>query len=135
MNEFLLDYLTDLGKLAVDSSDLKDVTKEILKIGIDFFAECEKFKIRKSLAENLQTEFERVKIASAKYDISKVVRIPVALKNGRICFLYRIYGNDIIKFANAAGVNLLDVNPNREEFSCLDEIEKEHGIIIYERTD
>lgn len=137
MNKNILDIGASIGKFSVERSNLSRDDKELAKSGIDVLSEL--LKSAQPQHVNLFTVYgfdlaniQRIKAIARQNSIERIVLFPVFYSNGGHEVLIRVYGEDRDKIFNAINVRQL-YNTTDSEKSVLDNLEKENGVIIYEK--
>ena len=137
MNKNILDIGASIGKFSVEKSNLSRDNKELAKSGIDVLSEF--LKSAQPQHVNLFTVYgfdlttiQRIKAIAGQYSIERIVLFPVFYTNGGHEILIRIYGEDrdkIFDHINARQFHFISESDKKE----LDRIEKDNGVIIYEK--
>lgn len=137
MNKSIFDIGVSIGKFGVENSNLSRDDKELAKSRIDLLGEI--FKLAQPQPVNPSTVYglglttiQRIKIAAAQCSVERVVLFPMFYANGRYEILIRVYGSDADAIFNSFNVYQLG-NITESDKIELDRLEKENGVIIYEK--
>ena len=122
----IIDSCVFLGKAAVDLSNMEENEKEEWRCGIDAAAAVLKKGVQESPVAQQMRETAR------QYDLDRIVAFP-CLINGIWVVLFRMYGREVFPFWQCAGIQLISESNIPMELSYLSELEKQYGIVLYER--
>lgn len=122
----IIDSCVFLGKAAVDLSNMEENEKEEWRCGIDAAAAVLKKGVQESPVAQQMRETAR------QYDLDRIVAFP-CLINGIWVVLFRMYGREVFPFCQCAGIQLISESNIPMAASYLSELEKQYGIVLYER--
>ena len=122
----IIDCVAFGGKLAVELSHMKESEKEEWRCGIDAAATILKKGVQESPVA------QQIRETARRYDLDRIVVFP-CLINGKWEVLYYIYGREISPFCQHAGIQLISESNIPMAASYLSELEKQYGIVLYER--
>ena len=132
-----IETLALIGKSIVESSSMDRNNKEWAKLGIEGF---ELFLKSLRSSENQEqasvgSAFEQIRLikeAARQCSVKRVVAFPIN-DNGQIKTLFRLYEGNWDEFCNRLGLTRMDGRFNAKESAELVELERQYGIILYER--
>ena len=122
----IIDCVAFGGKLAVELSHMKESEKEEWRCGIDAAATILKKGVQESPVAQQMRETAR------QYDLDRIVAFP-CLINGIWVVLFRMYGREVFPFCQCAGIQLISESNIPMAASYLFELEKQYGIVLYDR--
>ena len=123
--EPLIEFSAIAGKIAIEHTKLHPVAKEAINWTIDQVADY--------LKREALSDIEKICNAAKKFDIDKVIAIPIGSLNGAVLVAIRAYGMKAEAFIKNLGMQII---PENSPCNLLDEIcekEKLFGVLIYEK--
>lgn len=137
MNNSIFDIGISIGKLGVEESNLSRDNKELAKSGIDVLGELLKSAQPQPVNPFTVygfdlTSIQKIKAIAGQCSVDKIVLFPVFYTNGGHEILIRVYGEDRDKIFNHVNARLFHFISESDKKE-LDRIEKDNGVIIYEK--
>ena len=123
--EPLIELSAIAGKVAIEHTKLHPLAKLSINWTIDQFAE--------HLKKECLSDVEKICSEAKQFDIDKVVLIHLGVCNGKDCVAIRAYGTQSATFINALGMQIIPENIQNNIFGDINEIEKNFGVVIYEK--
>lgn len=137
MNENFVDAIAALRKFGIESSGCTRDEKEWAKSGVD----CISSALKSMLPQPKQNitvmgvdieQIRTIKNIAEQYGIGKVVLFPCVV-NQNIVSLIRAYGGNKEEFFHYLGLPQVDSSTYSNHATEYDILEKEYGVILYER--
>ena len=126
MNELFIDSLVVFGKAAIDRTKLHPLTKSLSKGSIDLLAQM--------LKEDCSSVGNNLERAAERYGVDKVLAIPIPARNGQYLVAFKAYGGDPHGFFRCLDMQFISENTDRDMLNTISGLEKEVGVVIYEKT-
>lgn len=115
-----------LGKVAIDRTKLRPLTKSLGKGGIDLLAQM--------LKEDCSSVGNKLERAAERYGVDRVLAIPILAHNGQNLVAFRVYGGDPHGFFRCLGIQIISENTDRDMLNMISGLEKEACVVIYEKN-
>ena len=121
----LIELSAIAGKIAIDQTKLHPLAKATIKWTIDQVGEV--------LKKENSLDIEDICNAATRYGVYKVVAIPFLMLNGQNIVYIRVYGGNPTAFFNHLNFQIIAETTGNDNLSCILELEKKFGIVIYEK--
>ena len=136
-NTIGIEALGLIGKSIVERSPMDRDSKEWAKLGIEGFELFLKSlqSSRNQEQASVGSAFEQIRLikeTAKQCSVKRVVAFPIN-DNGQIKTLFRLYEGNWDEFCNRLGLIRMDGRFNAKESAELVELERQYGIILYER--
>ena len=121
----LIELSAIAGKVAIEHTKLHPLAKLSINWTIDQFAE--------HLKEECLFDVEKICSEAKQFDIDKVVLIHLGVCNGKDWVAIRAYGKQSEAFIKALEMQIIPENIQSNFLGDINEIEKNFGVVIYEK--
>ena len=122
-----INYIAHTTKLLLDLSHMEERKKEYTKFGIDVLAELLKLEVNAR-----KSGIIRIQEAARFYNLDRVVAFPCVVQGETRVFL-RMYGGSIPNFCQHLNIPLFSESDVPENPIYISEMERQHGVVLYER--
>ena len=122
----LIELSAIAGKIAIDQTKLHPIAKSSIKWSID--------QVAKILKEECASGIEKIRNAAEYYNIHKVIAIPFPAPNGQHIVFIRAYGENPKAFFDHLKIQIVSENLCSDILNTISELEKNYGVVIYEKN-
>ena len=121
----IIEALVIGGKVWVECTKLRPWAKVTINLGIDVFAEC--------LKNATLSDIEKIRIAAKRFNLDKVVSVPLGSWCGKDIVVIRAYGYKAEGFIKHLGLHLIPEIGKNDFINCIRENENNFGVVIYQK--
>ena len=122
----IIEALAIGGKLWVECTKLRPWAKASINLGIDILADY--------LKNQPPSDAEQILIAAKRFDLDKVVVVPLGSWRGKDIVAIRAYGYKAEEFIKHLGLHFIPEKEKNCFINSILENEKNFGVVIYQKS-